>query len=1249
MKIDKITICNLTSIEGEQTIDFTQEPLKSAGLFAITGHTGAGKSTILDAICLALYNEAPRLGNRENLGKAADDNAPNIYNTCNMLRRGATQGYSHVTFSLNDGSQYMAKWTTGLTRNNTFKPLQRELVQLKPRHTTIADRNSEVQNQLKQILKLDYNQFTRTVILAQNSFTNFLSAKRGDKSQLLEKITGTEIYAEISRQIFLETKEAEKDYAGARQHMEGISQGLLADEDLQRAHEDLNLHRGMQTKFNNEQTRVRKQLEWYDEHDKAMAELEDKKAKLFKAQQAFNAMYDQQRELERYDRLQPFAPTYLNICSSETDINKLKNQISSKELFARDLKADSESAQQKHKDAQSRLLTAQQTLKSREADIRAGIKIGGQLATAKENLKITREDLQRHDDDITQRRDNYSSKETEHNDCTKRLASVEHTRQQMVQHKIMIDQIELVRSRLQQMNEMRQNIESTESALADSNRVLAHCKHQLQELKSEGQNLQATITRLQAELLIHEQANKGLSSSEIQARLNKLMSLDMRSGNAIVLWDRIDYLFDNISNKTDELRRRKTLNAQKEKEIAKLTATIEVLADNYERIHSNYTLSQSEDFVKKRQELKEGTACPLCGSTHHPFHSDSEQQLDQLLDNIKEQHEQATQELATARKNLTELQKIFNDEQGRLEVEEKMLQQKIKEQSDNISLWQQYADLDDSFRQCDENVNRYNRKVMLQQIKESASTELKATQQLLIDFNRHQDEINRINSEIQTTQQEMTVKQRQHSQVEAECNVAENKIADYQRTIEDSKMKLDESSKRIEPYMTISDWKERCKTSYEAFDRELSAIKTKWTECNEALQDEKMLQYKLDQELRALQKNIDDLNVSRQTTYAKLNVFEQQIANLEENLRTMFGSSTVEEESARLNKMVEVATNETQQALDLLNTAQQKYKGVAGEIQSLQDQCKAKEQEYQELRTKLDIDISRFNQGEDSTLQYFELSKYFSNPQEWSNIRQQIDSLKEQLNAISFKVEAANNTVMALDQSQYRPSDSDPDDSKNALVAKQEALVKQIEENQQILHNLEYKIKTHTDCVANIAAFKPTLDNAEDNYANWSKLNDVLGSADGKTFREIAQCYTFEFLVDFANQQLADLTSRYQLRTHPGTLQLEVIDRHMLDQVRAVNSLSGGESFIISLGLALGLSSLSSNNLEIGSLFIDEGFGNLDNANLNLVIDALSNLQNTQRRKVGVISHTEQIQSRISPKIQLESQPGGRSIITVKG
>ena len=117
----------------------------------------------------------------------------------------------------------------------------------------------------------------------------------------------------------------------------------------------------------------------------------------------------------------------------------------------------------------------------------------------------------------------------------------------------------------------------------------------------------------------------------------------------------------------------------------------------------------------------------------------------------------------------------------------------------------------------------------------------------------------------------------------------------------------------------------------------------------------------------------------------------------------------------------------------------------------------------------------------------------------------------------------------------------------------------------------------------------------------------------------------------------------------PGTLDLEIIDRDMFDRRRYVYSLSGGETFIVSLALALGLASLSSGNLSIGSLFIDEGFGNLDQGSLALVMDALSHLESTQGRKVGVISHTEQIRSQISPQIHIVKLPtGGRSRIEIE-
>jgi exonuclease SbcC len=158
----------------------------------------------------------------------------------------------------------------------------------------------------------------------------------------------------------------------------------------------------------------------------------------------------------------------------------------------------------------------------------------------------------------------------------------------------------------------------------------------------------------------------------------------------------------------------------------------------------------------------------------------------------------------------------------------------------------------------------------------------------------------------------------------------------------------------------------------------------------------------------------------------------------------------------------------------------------------------------------------------------------------------------------------------------------------------------------------------------------------------WSKLNDCIGSADGKAFKVIAQSYTLKLLLLYANKHLATLSRRYKLLQVPDTLALQVIDRDMCDEVRTVYSLSGGESFLISLALALGLSSLSGNGLKVESLFIDEGFGSLDADSLRIAMEALEMLQN-QGRKIGVISHVQEMSERIAVQIRLVKGSNGNS------
>ncbi|RLB66442.1 MAG: chromosome segregation protein SMC, partial [Deltaproteobacteria bacterium] len=165
----------------------------------------------------------------------------------------------------------------------------------------------------------------------------------------------------------------------------------------------------------------------------------------------------------------------------------------------------------------------------------------------------------------------------------------------------------------------------------------------------------------------------------------------------------------------------------------------------------------------------------------------------------------------------------------------------------------------------------------------------------------------------------------------------------------------------------------------------------------------------------------------------------------------------------------------------------------------------------------------------------------------------------------------------------------------------------------------------------------------------WEKLHSLIGSADGKKFRNFAQGLTFELMVAHANQQLEKMTDRYLLlRDDKEPLELNVVDNYQAGEIRSTKNLSGGESFIVSLALALGLAKMASRRVRVDSLFLDEGFGTLDEEALETALETLANLQQDSKL-IGIISHVPALKERISARINILPGPGGKSLINGPG
>ncbi|MEM7150243.1 MAG: SbcC/MukB-like Walker B domain-containing protein, partial [Pseudomonadota bacterium] len=218
--------------------------------------------------------------------------------------------------------------------------------------------------------------------------------------------------------------------------------------------------------------------------------------------------------------------------------------------------------------------------------------------------------------------------------------------------------------------------------------------------------------------------------------------------------------------------------------------------------------------------------------------------------------------------------------------------------------------------------------------------------------------------------------------------------------------------------------------------------------------------------------------------------------------------------------------------------------------------------------------------------------------------------------------------------------------SEAQLIEQQNHLNTQQTQLQNSLLTINTAIEQHNQNAKALEGKQAELSQLKQQVDQWHLLNKVLGDATGKTMRNLAQTQTLKILLHYANSHLKTLNKRYELTAIAESLDIAIIDRDMADEQRSVNTLSGGESFLVSLALALGLASLSSNKVQINSLFVDEGFGTLDSETLSIAMDALDSLQ-AQGRKVGVISHVSEMSERVATQIHVAKKPGGYSTINV--
>lgn len=1242
MKIEKIILRNLTSIQGEQTIDFTVEPLRSAGLFAITGDTGSGKSTILDAICLALYNKAPRFENAEKRPKEELDLMPEMAqqmqadNVAAILRRGQKEGGVCLTFSTTGNERYEAEWTIRVKKTGKYDSPKRSLKRLSPKKENVDSK--DMQLRIEQVVGLTYEQFTRTVILAQNSFSNFLKAKSADKAILLEKLTGTELYGSISEQIFRMSAQADSQVQALENQMQGMLHDQLCPMALAEEQERQKLLTSQKRQTEASIVQLTRQTEWLDKFDKAAADVKSLEEDFAASTKRCTLLRADELLLERYDSLLSMQPLYQEITMRRTDIELLKKEEA--ELFNRLTEAEKilNDKADKLTIAHQRTEEAEKHLEARTEAIDRGHALSGEINAASEQLKQNEAQMKDAEFALRTRLDSLKNKQEYLRKIEQTVNDKQLHQQTLSAHRYMFEKFDLIKDKLSALTTETQHKEDTSKKLNQLQERQKELRTQSEKAEQQQHNLEARINTLKSELQIHRSTIQGMDSAKLQKAAaenrNRLTALQ----HALTLWQHISEGYANIADKIAAEKREETAIAQQKEEARKMEIALQSISETFEHINTTYTISQTQDIVKLRKQLKEGTACPVCGATHHPYHSETERELGKLLNSLDKEYIKVKEELEKKRKDLALIREEIAGRCARIETMCRSRQEMTERQTADLEEWKGFTYLDLSFRDCSSTVNREARRTMIQVLIDNASRTAEEAEKELDTYNYHQQCINTLNESVEKISTDLENNKTYLDKTTTEIHIAKVTASDLQQTLYYIDRSCTELYNDLDELITLNNWYDELRNNSDELRLRLTNMHRDWNTTCTSLEETQRAADLLREEIKGAETNVEEARRAVENCKYNCDRVRENLQNKHEEMRHLFGNSTPKQEAEFLQQTIHTARLAEKNMHQEYETMQAQLHALKGKRDNLVQTRLNNQQQLQSKTVSLDLLILRYNSTH-SPVQFSELNTLFTDERDWKALRLRLNKVKDEHMLAENHLTQARQYLVRLQADPNRPKEvnREGEHSPYTILEKEKSSLEELIRQLSLCNS---RLLSHENCVRRAGKLSTELEAARANATEWKRLSELFGSANGKKFRTLAQSYTFRYLVDHANYHLRMLSPRYELCNIPGTLTLEIIDHDMFDQHRYVTSLSGGETFVVSLSLALGLASLSSSNLAIGSLFIDEGFGNLDRNSLDLVMVALSNLENTQGRKVGVISHTEQIRSQISPQIIVSKKPG---------
>ena len=1256
MRILKLRFQNLNSLQGEWEIDFRHAAYADEGIFAITGSTGAGKSTILDAICLALYGATPRLGE---ITQSKND----------LMSRHTGECLSEVIFATKSGS-YRCTWLQKRARKNPEGNLQSPTHEIAP-FTDDATKLPPLETQTRKTRKLvaeftgmDFDRFTRAMLLAQGSFAAFLQANSDERSNLLEEITGTEIYGDISKKVHEFKTQSDAELKTLTDRLSGMT--VLSDEEVQSLTSQKNALVDIVNQTKTAMTKIESDKLWrqnLDAYTHQVYKLEHEARDLAEQESQFAP---QKTQLQRA----------LKALEVSGDIKKLdyqrdllSAQLSELASYQHQLPTAERNYQLAQRNQAERQVQAQQT----ETDWQQAQPLLNQVR----KLDTTLGQKSQYAQEIAQQLSQLGE-QLAHN-----AQSIDSQQQQLVNQQVEREQLIQAQQQIPHATTLPQTLVSltqlqeTSQALSEQAQALVNEQQQLQgdfqHNEQQACSLKSQLTQLQSQISEHRQnlesqtsqlyhLTQGQSAAVLRQQVETYWQTDhqlIAMQSDVQTWQTnlqhyqqfVQQLADGQTQLVQIASQRLTTEQQQQA----AEQTVELLNRNL------ILLAKIQDLTEERDRLRHGEPCPLCGSTAHPFAThqpytpdDTEQQLaiaKQRLDDINRQ----LQQLLLKEHALTNSQQQLNEHLQHLQAHNQRLLNQLQLASQHLIHAQPVQQAIEALPSVtapngDNDIDDQ----ALQTLATIIKAEQTNNQQSLAALQDSLTQIEAVQSEHQQTQQRLATLTEQYHDVLQQQTLLHNQQQHRQdriRDIDAQQLVIAEKQhqviQRIDKLLMPFATRERT-FSFDITQDVNAQLNQHIDTLSQLLQRYQGLETKLshindtitgiEQALTGLVADQHHLTQNQHQVRQRQQALSQEITELQAQRYALFGEQAVDIVSHALIQ----AKNQALQDYQISQTA---FHEQLSQLQILQQQIASLTNSTTQLKTTqqtLQADIQqRF-----ATLGFMDEADY--------RAAVLVDTERERLQQLANQLHDSQQRNHNLLSEAKRIQQQLLDHPQTALSVEQlldalGQLQQQFSEQQKQLGAVEQQLAANEALKQNQQQLLDAINQQRNHTEEWKVLHQLIGSSDGKKFRNFAQGLTFNIMVAHANEQLKKMSDRYLLiADSEQPLMLNVMDNYQGGQIRTSKNLSGGESFIISLSLALGLSNMASHRMQVDSLFLDEGFGTLDEEALDVALDTLTNLQQSGKL-IGVISHIQALKDRISSQIQVVPQTGGISKIIGAG